>query len=222
MIAAPRRGIAVVRRGIVVARRVIAVARRVIAVARRVIAIARRVIAITRGGIASSRGGSAVTRAEGGRGGAPGTPRGVLRSRSRRAYETRLPHPRARPRDFADLRLAAVMRSRRTMGRAVPTNPPPRDLPAVQRRKDKHPMASKTKPVSFTVRLLRRPIPRLPKGGLATPTTTWGVCSLRTSCGGLATLQTTWGEVLYATPRRSSLSLALLGSRSRTPRYAVP
>ena len=29
-------------------------------------------------------------------------------------------------------------------------------------------------PVFFTVRLLRHPIPRLPKGGLATPTTTWG------------------------------------------------
>ena len=141
--------------------------------------------AVARGGESRSPGGGiAITRAEGGRGGAPGAPRGVLRPRSRRAYETRLPHPRARPRDFADLRLAAVMRSRRTMGRAVPTNPPPRDLPAVQRRKDKHPMASKTKPVLFTVRLLRRPIPRLPKGGLATPTTTWGVCSLRTSSRG--------------------------------------
>ena len=34
-------------------------------------------------------------------------------------------------------------------------------------------------PVLFTVRLLRRPIPRLPKGGLATPQTTSGGGALR-------------------------------------------
>ncbi len=57
------------------------------------------------------------------------------------------------------------------------------------------------KPVLFTVRLLRRPIPRLPKGLLAP----------YLLAGGLPPSKRLGGEVLYATPRRSSLSLALLG-----------